>query len=99
LNPTSLAFGAQAVGTTSASKTFTVGNLGTQNLMFASIAAAGDFAQTNNCPSPLLPGNTCTVTVTFTPTTTGARTGNVALSDNNGSITSPEYVTLTGTGQ
>ena len=99
LNPTSLTFGPQAVGTTSASQTFTVGNVGTQRLTFASIAATGDFAQTNNCPSPMLPGHTCTVTVTFTPTATGARTGNVALSDNNGSITSPEYVTLTGTGQ
>jgi hypothetical protein len=99
LNPPSITFGAQAVGTTSAAQTFVVGNVGTANLTFASIAATGDFAQTNNCPSPMLPGNTCTVTVTFTPTAVGARTGNVALSDNNGSITSPEYVTLTGTGQ
>jgi phospholipase C len=99
LNPTSLTFGSQAVGTKSAGQTFVVGNVGTANLTFASIAASGDFAQTNNCPSPMLPGNTCTVTVTFTPTAVGTRTGNVALSDNNGSLTSPQYVTLTGTGQ
>lgn len=99
LNPPSLTFAAQTVGTTSAQQTFTVGNVGTGNLTFASIAASGDFAQTNNCPSPLLPGNSCSVTVTFTPTAVGPRTGSVALSDNNGSITSPEYVNLTGTGQ
>jgi archaellum component FlaF (FlaF/FlaG flagellin family) len=99
LNPTGLTFAAQTVGTTSAAQTFTVGNVGSANLTFASIAATGDFAQTNNCPSPLIPGGTCTVTVTFTPTATGARTGSIVLSDNNGSITSPEYETLTGTGQ
>jgi len=99
LNPTSLTFAAQTVGTTSAPQTFTVGNVGSANLTFASIAATGDFAQTNNCPSPLIPGGTCSVTVTFTPTATGARTGSIVLSDSNGTITSPEYETLTGTGQ
>jgi phospholipase C len=99
LNPASLTFGAQTVGTTSPSQTFTVGNVGSANLTFASIAATGDFAQTNNCPSPLIPGGTCTVTVTFTPTATGARTGSIVLSDSNGTITSPEYETLTGIGQ
>jgi hypothetical protein len=99
LSSSSLTFGAQKVGTTSPSQTFTVQNVGTAKLTFASIVATGDFAQTNNCMGGLTAGATCTVTVTFTPTLTGTRTGAIALSDNDGSNTSPQNVTLTGTGQ
>jgi phospholipase C len=99
LNPATLTFGPQAVGTTSPPQPFTVKNVGSIKLTFAGIAANGDFAQTNNCLSGLAPGASCTVNVTFTPTAVGARTGGVDLSDNDGSITSPQTVTLTGTGQ
>jgi phospholipase C len=99
LAPASLTFGPQTVGTTSPSQTFTVTNVGTVNLTFSGIAATGDFAETNNCLGGVTPGSSCTVTVTFTPTQTGARTGGINLSDNDGSITSPQTVTLTGTGQ
>jgi len=99
LNPGNLTFGAQTVGTTSPSQTFTVQNVGSAKLTFASIAATGDFAQTNNCLGGLTAGASCTVTVTFTPTATGTRTGAIALSDSDGSNTSPQNVTLTGTGQ
>jgi phospholipase C len=101
LTPPSLTFPAQAVGTTSAPQTFTVGNAGSDNLTFASIVATGDYAQTNNCNvggTGVAPGASCTVTVTFTPTTTGARTGAISLSDNDGSLTSPQSVPLTGSG-
>jgi len=58
---------------------------------------AGDFSQTNNCPASVVSGGTCTITLTFTPTATGARTGNVRVVDD--AITSPQLVKLTGTGQ
>jgi hypothetical protein len=99
LSPTSLTFGSYTVGTTSPPQTFAVQNVGTINLTFAGIAATGDFAETNNCLAGLAPGASCTVTVTFTPTATGARAGSISLSDNDGTITSPQAVTLTGTGQ
>jgi hypothetical protein len=101
LNPPSLTFPAQSVGTTSAPQTFTVGNAGTDNLTFASIVATGDYAQTNDCNvggAGVAPGASCTVTVTFTPTAAGTRTGAISLSDNDGSLTSPQSVILTGSG-
>ncbi len=44
------------------------------------VIATGDFSQTNNCPLVTLlgiseAGETCTITVRFTPTATGVRTG------------------------
>ena len=99
LNPVSLTFAPQTVGTTSTAQTFTVRNVGSIKLTFASIAATGDFAESNDCLGGLASGASCTVTVTFTPTAMGARTGAIALSDNNGSITSPQSVPLAGTGQ
>jgi Abnormal spindle-like microcephaly-assoc'd, ASPM-SPD-2-Hydin len=100
LNPTSISFGNQATGTTSAFQAVTVSNSGTSALSISSIAISGtnssDFAQTNNCPSSLAANATCTINVTFIPGAAGARSGNLTITDNaNGS---PQTVTLSGTG-
>jgi hypothetical protein len=42
-------------------------------------------------------GLTCTFGVTFKPTATGTRTGLVVIADNAGD--SPQFISLTGTGQ
>lgn len=59
LNPTSLSFGNQNVGTTSGAKGIQLKNTGNSTLTISSIAIsetnATDFAQTNNCPSSLAP--------------------------------------------
>ncbi len=91
LSPTSLAFGNQALSTTSAAQTVTLTNTGT-----ASLSISGDFAQTNNCPTTLAANSSCTFTVTFTPTATGARTGALTIADN--ASGSPQSVALSGTG-
>ncbi|MCU1302958.1 MAG: Phospholipase [Candidatus Sulfotelmatobacter sp.] len=96
LSPNTVTFGSQAVGTTSPPVTIRVTNKGTATLTFASIVPAGDFSQTNTCPSSLLPQKTCTISVTFTPTGIGTRTGSVMLSDSDGN--SPQKIILTGTG-
>ncbi len=98
-NPTSLSFGPQALTTTSAAMPVMLTNPGTGPLTINSIAASGDFAQTNNCPaSPTtLPASgTCTINVTFTPTVLGTRTGALTFTDN--ARGSPQTVPLTGTG-
>lgn len=96
LTPSSLTFAGQQVGTTSASQSVTLKNTGNATLTINSITANGDFAQTNTCGSTLAISASCTLSVTFTPTASGTRTGSVSISDN--AIGSPQAVTLTGTG-
>ncbi len=77
LSPTSLTFATQLVGTTSPAQSVTVTNTGSGVLTITSIATTGDFAQTNNCTSTIAVNASCTISVTFTPTTINTRTGTV----------------------
>jgi hypothetical protein len=95
-NQTSLSFGSQTVGRTGSALPVTVSNSGTGAAAISSIAATGDFAQTNTCGSSLAAGASCTVNVTFTPTATGSRTGTLSIASN--APGSPATVALTGTG-
>ena len=94
-----LSFGSTKVGK-SASKTVTVTNLGSAPVSVTSIAVsgtnAGDFPQTNTCGGSIAGGTSCTITVTFTPTATGSRSATLTITD--ADPTSPQKVTLTGTG-
>jgi hypothetical protein len=100
LSPTSLNFSNQLVSTASAAQTMTLTNSGTASLNLTGITLAGtnasDFAQTNNCPTTLTVNTSCTVSVTFSPGTTGARAGILTVTDN--AADSPETVALSGTG-
>jgi hypothetical protein len=97
LSPTSLTFAAQGLQTGSTPQSVSVTNGGTAALTLSSIVATGDFSQTNTCGSSLAAGSSCTVTVTFTPTAPGARSGSITISDN--AANSPQTVALSGTGQ
>ena len=100
LTPKSLDFGSVAVGQTSPPQAVTLQNTGSDDLSIASIVASGDFSQINNCPSganTLAPSASCTVTVAFTPTKKGKRTGAVAITDN--APANPQKIKLTGVGQ
>jgi hypothetical protein len=92
-SPTSVSFGNQAVGSTSAPQTVTVTNTGSAAASVSSISAAAPFAQTNTCGSSIAAGASCTVSVTFTPTSAGAASGNLTVAGN-----SPLTVPLSGTG-
>lgn len=98
--PSSLSFGAVKVGTTSAAKNVTVTNNLTTSLSIAAIglkgANPGDFAQSNTCGSSLAAGAKCTITVTFSPTITGIRSATLSITDDAG--TSPQTVSLAGSG-
>lgn len=96
LSTASLSFGSEIIGSTTTAQTVTLTNPGQDSLTFTSIAASGDFAQTNNCLGGVKVGSKCTIAVKFTPTASGARTGELTIKDNaNGS---PQTVSLGGTG-
>jgi hypothetical protein len=92
--PASWAFASQVVGTTSAPQAIALTNTTGSNLPVG-ISATGDFAvATNTCGSSM--GASCTVSVTFTPTAAGARTGQLLVADS--LPNSPQTVSLSGTG-
>ena len=98
-SPTTLTFTGQPVGSTSSAQTVTFSNTGTAPLTITSIAASGDFGQTNTCGTSVAAGANCTISVTFTPTAAGTRTGTLTVTDNNNAVAgSTQTVTLSGTG-
>jgi hypothetical protein len=97
LSATVLTFPGQTVSTTSSPQTLTLSDTGSGALTPLTINVSGDFAQTNTCAGSVASGSSCTITVTFTPTASGARSGALMLTDN--ASNSPQTVTLSGTGQ
>jgi FtsP/CotA-like multicopper oxidase with cupredoxin domain len=77
-----LAFTSQ-LNTTTAAQTFTVTSSGNYPVTISSVtlggAAANQYAQKNTCPATLIQGATCTVSVTFTPTSAGAKNASVTV--------------------
>jgi len=103
--PTSLAFGSQTVNTTSTAQTVTLTNGAAVALTISSISFTGtngsDFNETNACPlSPatLAAGANCTLSVTFTPTTTAAESATLVINDVSAGASLQQTVTLTGSG-
>jgi hypothetical protein len=83
VDPASLTFPDQAVGTTSSAQTVTLKNTATTALTVTSIQASGDFTETDNCTSTAIAaGASCAIQVKFAPSATGSRTGQVAISAN-----------------
>jgi N-acetylneuraminic acid mutarotase len=95
---TTLNFGLLQIGQTSASQTITVQNVSSHAAVLAGIAASGDYAETNDCPGTLEPGQPCSISVTFSPKAAGMRNGAITLTDNSpGSPT--QTIELSGTGE
>jgi hypothetical protein len=106
LSSTLLNFGNQNNGTTSNAQIVTLTNNGTVALAVSSIVVtgtnAGDFTQTNTCPvspSTLAVNASCTISVKFAPTVSGARNADITLTDNtDGEGEATQTIILTGTG-
>ena len=96
IGPSSLTFPEQLVGTTSRARNISLTNNQSKPLLIASLAASGDFAQTNTCPSSLPVGQTCAVSVTFTPNAKNTRNGTLTFTDS--AVDSPQVVSLMGIG-
>jgi trimeric autotransporter adhesin len=100
-----LTFAARAVGSTSTSLTVTLTNAGnapasiqTTGITIAG-ANPGDFQEMNTCIPPNSfgsPGQSCSISVTFTPTASGTRTAFVQIVSM--APSSPDIIQLTGTG-
>lgn len=104
LNPSSLTFPPQHRGTTSAAQSVTVTNNGNSPVTFSSIALTGanpgDYAiSADTCPvgaGALAASASCSVSIRFSPTAIGTRTGAVTFTDN--AVGSPQSAGLSGTG-
>ena len=101
LSPATLAFGNQADGSTSTSKTVTLTNNTSGSLSISSVATTGtnaaEFAVSSNaCGSSIGGHSSCKISVTFAPVTPGAKTAAVTITDS--ANNSPQSVNLTGTG-
>jgi hypothetical protein len=98
--PSPIAFGPQAVNTTSAPQVVTVTNTGSAPLAISSVTLGapnpGQFNRVNNCPATLPAGNSCTVSVTFRPTSLGAK--GATLNVNVAAPATGQSVGLSGTG-
>jgi hypothetical protein len=95
--PTTLTFGNQSVGTTSAAQVVTITNngSGTVNVTGVTSDNATEFPLTNNCGS-LAPAASCTVNVSFKPAATGTRTATITVTSTGAG--SPQAISVSGTG-
>jgi hypothetical protein len=96
VSPSSLSFGDENTGSTSAAQAVTLSNPGTGSQSVSSISVSGQFTQTNNCGTSLAAGAHCTIEVKFAPSATGSQTGTLTV--DNSSPTPTLTVSLTGTG-
>jgi hypothetical protein len=95
--PASLTFASQVYGSASSAQTVTLTNTGSASLVVTSIVASGDFSEIDSCQNVVVnPSDTCAISVTFTPTATGSRTGALTIYAN---VTGGQMpVSLSGTG-
>jgi HYDIN/CFA65/VesB family protein/centrosomal CEP192-like protein len=96
LSTSNLAFGNQQVATTSVPQAVTITNTSSFTLNFTSIAASGDYTQTNTCGASVAGGQSCTISLAFEPSTAGSRPGTLTITDDG--TDSPQTVVLAGTG-
>jgi len=95
-------FGNQLVKTTSAAKAATVKNTGTTAITMNGITLTDttDYAiSANTCPASgqtLAGGASCSISVTFTPASTGIKRGSVVINDTD--PLSPQLIGVSGTG-
>ena len=97
VNPAAVTFAGTSVGAASGAASVKVTNTGSLALTLTAINLSGDFNETDNCQNATVAaGASCTILVTFTPTATGSRIGQMVLSANvyGGQVT----VDLSGTG-
>jgi hypothetical protein len=100
ITPTTLTFANQAVGTSSQAQTVTIANTGSANWNFASVVVSdtADFSTSNNCTSNLdnlSQGASCSVSITFNPTTLGNISASAVITSNQAI---PYTIPLSGTG-
>jgi hypothetical protein len=102
INPTAHNFGGVYVDSTSETQTFTITNIGTENLVITAIILGGAYqtqfsiSGDTDLPWSIEPGENNDFMVSFSPTSVGVKTANVSIAHN--AFGSPSSVSLSGTG-
>jgi sugar lactone lactonase YvrE len=96
VSPSFEIFGAQVAGTTSEAQTLTVTNTGTAALTLNPITVSNNLIESDQCPTIFQPGARCTVSLSFSPTSTGTLSGSMVIGDASGLVST--LVTATGQG-
>lgn len=95
LSSSSLPFGSQVVGTTSAPNALTITNTSTAaNLQISSISVASPYSESDSCSNAIAPGQVCNIAVMFSPSTTGSQSGQLVINSNG----AQQKISLSGTG-
>jgi hypothetical protein len=95
LTPTSLSFPQTNVNATSAVQNITVANQGGSSVALGAATVSGDFAITaNTCGATLAASTACTISIAFTPKSSGARSGTFAITGDSTTVSAA----LSGTG-
>lgn len=97
VTPSQVTFPATGVGQASGVQTVAVSNSGNGQLTIAAVSASGPFSETDNCAGRSLTGTaTCSIQVTFLPTTSGVFSGTLLVT---GTVAGQQAtVALNGTG-
>jgi len=100
LSSTNVPFDNQEIGNQSTARIVSLSNTGNAVLTISGIALAGtnasSFSVSSACGSSLPAGQSCSISVSFTPTTTGPQTATVVINSN--AASSPDSLILSGTG-
>jgi hypothetical protein len=92
--PFGLQFSTQAIGSVSPSQAVLLRNMGSAALSISSLIASAGFSQTNNCGNSVPAAGTCTISVSFAPTSPGSFNGSVSIVDD--AAGSPHTISLSG---
>jgi Beta-propeller repeat/HYDIN/CFA65/VesB-like, Ig-like domain len=99
VTPSSLNFPSETINETSPAQVVYILNTGRASITLSDIDITGDFKETNTCggfPSALNAGDGCSVSIVFTPTSTGERTGTLSITSD--AAGGPQTVSLVGIG-
>ena len=96
--PSNLSFGSVTVEASSSAQLVNLANLSQAQINIESIVVNGPFSETNNCRGVVKPKSSCSISVTFRPTTAGLVSGNIIVSVVEGTGVSPYAIALSGTG-
>ncbi|MBU1189574.1 MAG: choice-of-anchor D domain-containing protein, partial [Gammaproteobacteria bacterium] len=97
LNQSALVFSALLVGQTSQPQQVVISNSGIVDVQILGITStSAEFSQSNACVGTLAVGDSCPIDVTFTPSGTGTRTGELLIDTN--VFVDARQVSLTGEG-
>ncbi|HEY1657814.1 MAG TPA: choice-of-anchor D domain-containing protein [Candidatus Sulfotelmatobacter sp.] len=93
---TPLNFRKQAVGTRSAPQKVMLTNTGKTPLTISSMKVSGQFGMSSTCGKGVAAGKGCSISVTFSPQSQGAKSGTVTINDSASS--KPMVIELSGIG-